>query len=142
MANFESTMEALEHQWMRAWVQHNRKAMKALAARDFIFLLGGGPPAILDRASWLEAAGSRLVCTGYRFGSIYIKRHGTVASFGSLLTLEGQMDGKDWSGAMWMTDLWRRKGLRQRWKLAERTLTRPETEATYPPAIRAMQLWK
>lgn len=142
MANFESTIEALEHQWMRAWIQRDRKTMKALAARDFIFLLGSEPPAILDRASWLEGAGSRLACTGYRFGSVYIRRHGTTATFASLVTLDATMDRKDWSGTTWVTDLWRRRGIRQTWKLAERTLTRPEPDSSYAPAIRAMQLWK
>ena len=59
MSTFESTIEALEHQWMRAWMQRDRKAMKALASRDFIFLLGGVRAVILDRPSWLEAATGR-----------------------------------------------------------------------------------
>lgn len=142
MVNFESTLEALEHQWMRAWIQSDRKVLKGITARDFIFLLGSEPPAILDRASWLAAAGSRLTCTGYRFGSVYIRRHGTAATFASLLKLDGKMDGKEWSGTMWVTDLWRRKGIRQSWMLAERILTRPEEDTAYTPALRSMQLWK
>lgn len=142
MANFESTIEALEHQWMRAWIARDRKTMKSLAARDFIFLLGSENAAILDRASWLEAAGTRLPCASYRFGSVYIRRHGTVATFASLVTLEARIDGMDWSGAMWVVDLWKRKGIRQRWKLVERTMARPDADSQLPGAVRAMQLWR
>lgn len=142
MAKFESTIEALEHQWMRAWIQSDRPTMRTLAARDFIFLLGSERAAILDRASWLEAAGKRLTCDSYRFGSVYIRRHGTVATFASLVTLEAKIHGRDWSGAMWVVDLWKRKGIRQRWKLIERTMTRPDTDEKLPDAVRAMQLWR
>ena len=142
MANFESTIEALEHQWMRAWIQRDRKTMKALASRDFIFLLGSEKAAILDRSSWLEATGSRLTCDSYRLGTVYIRRHGTVATFASLVTLEAQIDGRDWSGSMWIVDLWKRKGIRQRWNLVERTMARPDSDADLAGAIRAMQLWR
>lgn len=142
MANFESTIEALEHQWMRAWIQRDRKAMKALAARDFIFLLGSDQAAILDRASWLEAAGSQLLCTSYRFGSIYVRRHGAVATFASLVILETEIARSEWSGPTWVVDLWRRKGIRQRWKLVERTMSRPDADTRHPAAIRALQLWR
>lgn len=142
MANFESTIEALEHQWMRAWIQRDRKAMKALAARDFIFLFGSEKATILDRPSWLEAAGSRFVCESYRFGSIYVRRHGNLAVFGSDLTIEASLDGHAWNGSIWTVDLWKRSGMRQRWKLRERTVSRPESDPDLPAALRSMQLWR
>ena len=142
MANFESTIEALEHQWMRAWIQRDRKAMKSLASRDFIFLLGSDNAAILDRASWLEAAGTRLLCESYRFGSVYVRRHGSIAVFATAMTIEAQIDGEPLSGTVWVVDLWRKTGVRRRWNLLERTVSRPDTEAKLPAAIRAMQLWR
>jgi hypothetical protein len=142
MSTFESTIEALEHQWMRAWVQRDRKTMKALAARDFIFLLGSEKAAILDRASWLEAAGARFACASYRFGSVYVRRHGTIAVFATDLTIEASIDGHPWSGTIWMVDLWKRAGIRQRWKLLERTVSRPDPDPDLPAAIRSMQLWR
>lgn len=142
MTAFESTIEALEHQWMRAWIQGDRKSMKSLSAREFIFLLGAETPAILDRTSWLEAAGTRMRCHSYRFGPVYIRRIGVIASFASNVTIEMELDGKPLSGDVWQTDLWRRKGFSQRWKLAERTLSRPDGDLALPLAIKAMQLWK
>lgn len=142
MSTFESTIEALEHQWMRAWIQRDRKVMKALAARDFIFLLGSEKAAILDRASWLDAAGARFACESYRFGGVYVRRHGTVAIFASDLTIEASIDGGPWAGTIWMVDLWKRTGIRQRWKLLERTVSRPDVDPDLPVAIRSMQLWR
>ena len=142
MTTLESTIEALEHQWMRAWIQRDRKAMKAIAARDFIFLLGSNQATILDRASWLEAAGTRFVCSSYRYGSVYVRRHGSVAVFASSTTIEARVDGHDWSGAVWIVDLWKRSKVRRRWHLLERTVSRPDADEKLPAAIRAMQLWR
>jgi hypothetical protein len=142
MANFESTIEALEHQWMRAWVQRDRKTMKALAGRDFIFLLGSDKAAILDRASWLEAAGSRFACQSYRFGSVYIRRHGAIAVFASDLTIEASIDGHPWRGTIWIVDLWKKTRLQRRWTLLERTVSRPDPDTDLSAAIRSMQLWR
>lgn len=142
MSTFESTIEALEHQWMRAWVQRDRKTMKSLASRDFIFLLGSDNAAILDRASWLEAAGARLVCDSYRLGSLYVRRHGNIAVFASAMTIEARIDGEALSGTVWVVDLWKKTRLRRRWRLLERTLARPDTDARLPGAVRAMQLWR
>lgn len=142
MSSFESTIEALEHQWMRAWIQRDRKTMKTLAARDFIFLLGSEKAAILDRASWLEAAGARFQCDSYRFGSVYVRRHGSIAVFATDMTIDANIDGHRWSGATWIVDLWKKSGVRRRWNLLERTVSRPDTDLELPPAIRSMQLWR
>ena len=127
---------------MRAWIQRDRKTMKALAARDFIFLLGSDQAAILDRASWLEAAGSRLLCDSYRFGSLYVRRHGKIAVFAAMMDIEARVDGEPLSGPLWIVDLWKKAGVRRRWRLLERTVARPDTNARLPGAVRAMQLWR
>ncbi len=142
MDQFAARIETLEHQWMRSWMQRDRNAMKALASRDFIFLLGSTKPAILDRASWLEAATTRFRCASYRFGEIYVRRHGSTAIFAAPLTLEASLGGEDWSGEAWVTDLWDRSAVRRKWRLIERTISRPDSDKSAPPAIRSMQLWR
>lgn len=142
MDQFAARIETLEHQWMRSWMQRDRNAMKALASRDFIFLLGSTKPAILDRASWLEAATTRFRCVSYRFGEIYVRRHGSTAIFAAPLTLEASLGGEDWSGEAWVTDLWDRSAVRRKWRLIERTISRPDGDKSAPPAIRSMQLWR
>ena len=142
MDEFASKIEALEHRWMRSWVQRDRNSMKSLASGDFIFLLGSNSPAILDRASWLEAATTRFRCNGYRFDEVYVRRHGDVAVFATRMTLDASIGDHDWSGATWLMDVWRKGKLRRKWRLVERTLSRPDTDAKMPDAIRSMQLWR
>lgn len=142
MDEFSARIEALEYLWMRAWMQRDRNQMKKIAARDFIFLLGSEKPTILDRASWLEAATTRFRCTGYRFDEVYVRRHGNLAVFATRLGLEAQIGDHDWSGDSWVVDLWQKGSVRRKWKLVERVLSRPDTDAKVPEAIRAMQLWR
>ncbi len=142
MDEFSSKIEALEHLWMRAWMQRDRNQMKTLAARDFIFLLGSEKPAILDRASWLEAATTRFRCNGYRFDEVYVRRHGQVAVFATRVGMEAQIGDHAWSGDSWLMDVWRRSKVTRKWRIVERTLSRPDTDANIPEAIRSMQLWR
>ena len=142
MDQFAAKIETLEHQWMRSWMQRDRNAMKALASRDFIFLLGSTKPAILDRASWLEAATTRFRCSSYRFGEVYVRRHGSSAVFAAPLSIEASIGDAEWTGTAWITDVWARSAVRRKWRLLERVLARPDEDGEMPPAIRSMQLWR
>ena len=142
MDDFASRIEALEHRWMRAWIARERADMKALSSRELIVLFGGGKPAILDRASWLGAAESRLRCSGYRFGSVYVRRHGKAAVFAAPLELEATIDGGKVLGQAFVTALWIRTAVRRRWQRAEWVLAAQSADAELPGAIRSMQLWR
>ncbi|MGV3554978.1 MAG: nuclear transport factor 2 family protein [Croceibacterium sp.] len=142
MDKFAAKIETLEHQWMRAWMQRDRKQMKALASRDFIFLLGSTKAAILDRPSWLEAATTRFKCESYRFSEVYVRRHGATAVFACQATLEARMGALEWSGPVWITDLWQRSTVRRSWQIVERVISRPDDDQDMSAAIRDMQLWR
>ena len=143
MADLTPAIETLENRWMRAWVQRDAKAMKAITARDFILLTASKPPAILDRPSWLEAAAKRYLCSSFRFGDIYVRAWGKFAFFAGRLELEASMDGHDWSGAFWVTDVWRKGGLRRRhWKLLQRVVSRFDDDPQRRAGIKSLQLWK
>jgi ketosteroid isomerase-like protein len=142
MADLTPVIETMEHRWMRAWVGRDVKTMRAITAKDFILLTGSKPPAILDRPSWLEAAAKRWDCSSYRFGDIYVREVGGVALFTAPVELKATMDGRDWSGHFWVSDLWRKGRVRRGWKLAQRIVTRADDNAELPKAIRALQLWK
>ncbi|GMM94457.1 nuclear transport factor 2 family protein [Qipengyuania sp. MTN3-11] len=142
MDEFASKIEALEHRWMRSWMHRDRNAMKSLAARNFIFLLGSTKAAILDRASWLEASTTRFRCSGYRFDEVYVRRHGSVAVFATQMELEARVGERDWSGPTWVMDLWQRGSVRRRWRIVERTLSRPDGDARVTDAVKSMQLWR
>jgi hypothetical protein len=142
MDQFAATIETLEHRWMRAWVQRDKKQMKALASRDFIFLLGSTKAAILDRPSWLEAASARFTCDSYRFDEVYVRKHGATAVFACQATLQANMGAIDWSGPVWITDLWQRSRITRNWRLVERLVSRPDSDADISRAVREMQLWR
>ncbi len=127
---------------MRAWIGRDARALKALTGRDFILLMGSKPPALLDTRSWLEAATTRYLCSSYRFGDIYVRDLGGLALFASRLDIEATMDGHDWSGRVWVTDLWRKTKVRRRWRMIERIVSRTDEEPQVSAAIRSLQLWK
>jgi ketosteroid isomerase-like protein len=142
MADLTPVIETLEHRWMRAWVNRDARTLKAITAKDFIWLSASKPPMILDRPSWLEAAANRWDCSSYRFGDIYVRSVGSVAVFAASVELKATMDGRDWSGTVFVTDLWRKGRVRRGRKLAQRIVSKVDDRAELPKTIRALQLWK
>lgn len=142
MADLSPVIETLEHRWMRAWVSDDARALKQLTARNFRMVVGSKPSAILDYKSWVEAAANRFKCDSYRFGDIYVRDLGAFAVFATQLEIKASMDGHDWSGRYWVTDLWRKGRVRRNWRMVERVLSRPEDNADVPAAIRSLQLWR
>ena len=142
MADLTPIIETMENRWMRAWVNGDAKALKAITASNFILLTGSKPPAILDRPSWLEAVDKRYECSSYRVADIYVRSLGSVVLFAARLELKATMDGRDWSGTVWVSDLWRKGRVRRSWKLVQRILSKPDDNPDLPKAVRALQLWK
>ena len=142
MADLLPVIETMENRWMRAWVQGDAKALKALTSPSFIFLAGSKPPVILDARSFLEAATTRYRCTSYRFGDIHVRDLGSIALFASQVEMKARMDGHDWSGPVWVTDLWRKSKLRRGWRMVERVIARTDDDPKVAAAIRSLQLWR
>lgn len=142
MDEFTARIEALEHQWMRSWMNRERNGMKSLMSGDFVFLLGAQTSAMLDRPSWLEAATTRFQCSAYRFKDIYVRRHKRMAVFAARMSIEARIGTQNIEGDVWITDLWQRGRVRRKWKLVERTMSRPDENKELPALIREMQLWR
>lgn len=142
MADLTPIIETMENRFMRAWVQRDAKALKAHTGRSFILLTGSKPAAILDKRSWVDAATTRWTCTGYRFAEIYVREVGGLALFATQAELKTRMDGQDWSGTYWLTDLWKKGRIRRRWTMVHRTLSRVDDNAHVAAAIRSLQLWR
>jgi ketosteroid isomerase-like protein len=142
MADLTPVIETMEHRWMRAWVARDAKELKRLTASDFILVMASKPAVVLDTKSWLEAAVKRYRCTSYRLGDIYVRRIGAIALFASQMELKVSMDGQDWSGRYFVTDVWRKGKVRRGWKLVERVLSRTEENPDVPAAIKSLQLWR
>jgi hypothetical protein len=126
---------------MRAWVARDTRSLKALTARNFRMVIGSRPSVLLDAKSWLEGATTRYLCGSYRFGDIYARRLGSMAVFATQLELEATIDGEDWSGPFWITDLWGKSPVRRNWRMTERLVSRLEGTGI-PTAIRSLQLWR
>lgn len=142
MADLTPIIETMEHRWMRAWVNRELKVLKGLTASNFILLMGSKPPAILDRPSWLEAASKRYDCSSYRFSDIYVRDIGGLAIFAATAELKATMDGHDWSGQVFITDLWRKGRVRRSWKMVQRVVSRADEDPKVAAAIRSLQLWR
>ena len=141
MTDLTPVIETLENRLMRAWVQRDAKALKAVTARNFMLLMGATKPMILDARSWIEAATTRYLCSSYRFGDIYFRDLGGVAVFASQLDLQATLDDVDWSGSFWITDVWKKGRIRRGWRLAQRVVSLPDDDPEVPVGIRALQLW-
>ncbi|MCW3798754.1 nuclear transport factor 2 family protein [Sphingomonas sp. BN140010] len=142
MTSLAAQIETLEHSFMRAWMEGDGKALKRLTSRNFRLVIGARPSVLLDSRSWLDGATSRFRCSAYRFGTIYSRDLDGTAVFATQLELEARLDGQDWSGTWWVTDIWRKGRLRRSWRLADRHLSRIEPDSRFPVAIKALQLWK
>jgi len=142
MADLTPEIETQENRWMRAWVQRDARALKSVTASEFILLAGSKPPAILDQKSFVDAATTRWLCTSFRFGDIYVRKVGANALFASQLDLKSTLDGVDFSGTFWVTDLWRKGRFRRGWRMAQRVISRVDDDPKLPAAIRSLQLWK
>ena len=142
MADLAAQIETMETAFMRAWASGHGPTIKALTGRGFELVIGTRPAVMLDRPSWLDAASGRFTCHAFRFGDVYVRDLGGVALFAAQLELKASLDGRDWSGPMWVTDLWKKGRVRRRWRLAQRMLSRVEDDKHVKPAIQAMQLWR
>lgn len=142
MTDLTPVIETLENRLMRAWVQRDAKALKAVTGRNFMLLMGATKPMILDARSWVEAATTRYLCSSYRFGDIYVRDLGGVAVFASQLDLQATLDDVDWSGSFWITDVWKKGRIRRGWRLAQRVVSLPDDDPEVPAGIRALQLWR
>jgi hypothetical protein len=142
MADILPIIETLENRYMRAWVGGDARTLKALTARNFRLVMGSKPCAILDAKSWLDAATTGFACTAFRFGDVYARNLGSAAVFATQLELKASIDGHDWSGRVWVTDIWKKSRVWRSWKIVERVFSRPEEDSQVPAAIRSLQLWQ
>jgi hypothetical protein len=67
---------------------------------------------------------------------------GALALFASRIDIEATMDGHDWSGPIWVTDVWRKGKVRRKWRMVQRIISRTEDNPDVPAAIRSLQLWR
>jgi hypothetical protein len=141
MAETAAEIEALALTVMRAWVAGDAKAMKKLAARDLMMMVGTLPPQLLDRPSLLAALDRGFACTRFALREVFVRQHGKAAWFVAGADIELRLGAKVWTGAFLVTQMWR-CGTIGGWKLAEFSLARLDEGAGLADTVRALQLWK
>ena len=142
MADVLPVIEAMENRWMRAWVAGDAKTLKSLTSSKFRLVIASRPSVLLDARSWLAAATSRFCCNSYRYGDVYSRRVSSVIVFATRMEMKATLDGEDWSGQVWVTDLWKKSAVRRKWVMVERHLSRPEESAQLPRLVQSLQLWR
>lgn len=141
MTDHSTTIEALEHRYMRAWIAQDTALLKKLTSRNFRMVIGSKPCVMLDGASWLEAAKYRFSCRTYQFGDIYVHDLGSTAVFATQLQADLQLGDYTSLGQFWVVDLWRKGRIRRAWRIVDRSISRVEGDLQLPDAVRALQLW-
>jgi hypothetical protein len=142
MSDLAAVIEALEHRWMRAWIAGDVPTLRLLTARKFRMVFATKPCVILDAPSWLKGAADRFQCEAYRFGDTYVSRSGPVAVFATQLQIVASVRGADLSGELWVTSLWSKAGLRRRWQMSQRVVSRVHEDVEVSRAIASLQLWR
>ncbi|MEM6267572.1 MAG: hypothetical protein AAF707_08605 [Pseudomonadota bacterium] len=141
MSDVTADMQVREELLMQAWMRADKSAMRPFLRGDFTMIVGTKPPQLLDRPSFLEACQTRFRCYGFRFGEAYGRQHKKLAWFAAGVELEMQLAGREWKGAFWLADLWRKSAFGG-WKLCERSLSRAEDDEGFSHAVERLQLWK
>lgn len=108
----------LSNELVRAVQQHDPARLDGLLAREFTLLGAAGE---LDRAELLEAAGGAYAIDAFAYEEIDAEVYGDTALVLSRYEQTAQLDGRDVSARMHVTDVWVRRG--GRWQIVRRHAT-------------------
>ena len=136
MANLHPTHRDPRTRWMRAWIIWRFQALKALTARNFRMVMAAEAKRDPRRKSWVEAATTRYLVLVLPLRRHLRARHWRDDDLRDPARIEATMDGHDWSGEYWITDLWRKSRVRRNWRMVERVVSRPEEKPDAAAAIR------
>jgi ketosteroid isomerase-like protein len=105
----------LSHELADAVVRHDRERLDGLLAAEFTL---NGAAGVLDREAFLEAAATGYEIAEYSYEEIDPEVYGDTGLCVSRYRQEAQLDGRDLSGTMHVTDIWVRRDAR--WQIVRR----------------------
>jgi hypothetical protein len=108
----------LSHALVRAVQDHDPQRLDSLLAREFSLLGAAGE---LDRAGLLEAAAGAYAIDAFAYEEIDPEVYGDTALVLSRYEQTAQLDGRDVSARMHVTDVWVRRD--SRWQIVRRHAT-------------------
>ncbi len=117
-------IEALEREWMSAWL--NRDIQTCRNILDDSFILTSATGILVDKSEWLEKAAGLFSATEFIWISISVRKIAdTVAIAHTKSNQVATIGDKDWSGVFLMTDVWVKRA--DGWKVVARQGLGPMT---------------
>ena len=121
----ETTLPALEREWMEAWRLKDRATCERLLAEDFLLTSARG--VLMPKSQWLAGAMGPFVCEAFAWDEILVRPFGDVAIVHARARQRARVSDQDWSGLFLLTDVWVfRDG---RWQVVSRHGTGPIPES-------------
>ena len=94
---------------MRAWIERDVATCERLLAPEFR-LRSVATDDVVDRDGWLRQVElGRVVATGFSHDEMDVAVMDDTAVTMSLITQQAQIDGRDWSATLHVTDVWVRR---------------------------------
>jgi len=109
----------LSEEWTRAIRDRDHAALDRLIADDFTFTSERGR---WGKARFIENT-LRWDLLGMEFADVLIRVHGPTAVFQARVALRARLDGRDFSGESYLTDIWVDRG--GGWQAIARQWSRP-----------------
>ena len=113
----EAQVEQAAREWMAAATRRDLDACGGFLGEEFTMVTNRGSH--IDKAQWLHNMGQRVGGDEPpQFLDVQVRVYGDTALMTSRNVLRATFDGKDWSGELYLTDVWvRRDG---RWQVVRR----------------------
>jgi ketosteroid isomerase-like protein len=114
----EAQVEQTAKAWMDAAGRRDGSALEQFLADEFTMVTNRG--SLIDKDQWLENMLQRVGrdVTLPEFLDVRVQVYGDAALMTSRNILRATFDGKDWSGELYLTDVWVRRD--DRWQLVRR----------------------
>jgi hypothetical protein len=109
MSEDREEIARLQEAWMRAWIERDVATCERLLAPEFR-LRSVATDDVVDRDGWLRQVElGRVVATGFSHDEMDVAVMDDTAVTMSLITQQAQIDGRDWSATLHVTDVWVRR---------------------------------
>jgi hypothetical protein len=105
----ERQIAELQRSWMQAWIDRDIATCERLLAPEFR-LRSVATDDVVDRANWLrQLEGGRVAATSFSHDEMDVAVMDDTAVTMSRITQAAQIDGRDWSATLHVTDVWVRR---------------------------------
>jgi ketosteroid isomerase-like protein len=111
----------LETKWMNAWKNKDETTARKIISDDFTLTSGLSTGELTNKETWIEHAFHGFDCKSFSFDSIKVRVYGNTALLNIWWHQVATINGKDWSGAALLTDVWVKKN--GEWQVVARATT-------------------